>query len=120
MSFNKVRKTLTIRRKELVYIGQNLSSVREDVSCEMSLSYGEWDTSRPPVATTTSSAQLWWDQQWMNLMAVGRWEAFSMVMIWSELIIDPLFIVSNLSSHKMAACDRRVWKAYLESVEKFM
>lgn len=41
MSFNKVRKTLTIRRKELVYVGQNLSSVREDVSCEMSLSYGE-------------------------------------------------------------------------------
>lgn len=41
MSFNKVGKTLIIRRKELVYIGQNLSSVREDVSCKMSVSCGE-------------------------------------------------------------------------------
>lgn len=37
MSFNKVRKTLTIRRKELVYIGQNLSSV----SSKMRMSCGE-------------------------------------------------------------------------------
>lgn len=38
-----------------------------------------------------------------------------MAAIWSELAIDIPFVVSGPHSLQMAACDRRMWKVYLES-----
>ena len=47
---------------------------------------------------------------------MGRWEAFSMAIIWFVLVTDYYFVVSNLCSFQIAAWDRKIWKAYLESV----
>lgn len=54
-------------------------------------------TSKRDIALATLLAQLfpqemtelftWCDQQWTVPMAMGRWEVFSMAMIWSELTL---------------------------------
>jgi hypothetical protein len=37
----------------------------------------------------------WWDLQWTIPIAVRRWEAFSMAVIWFALVSDHPFVLSN-------------------------
>ena len=64
----------------------------------------------------TIESSVWWDLQWTFPIAVWRWEAFHMAIIWFVLVTDPPFVVSNPSSSKIAVWVKRIWKAYLESV----
>ena len=81
---------------------------------------GGRDKSRPLRATTlvtlsvqlfpleTIESSIWWDLQWTIPIAVGRWEAFSMAIIWFALVTDPPFVVSNPHSFQIAVWDRRI------------
>lgn len=92
------------------------------MSCEM------WEQTRIPraVALATLLAQLFplemielftcCDQKWTIPMTMGRWEVISMAMIWSELAVESPFVVNSLHFFQMTVCERRIWKAYLESV----
>jgi hypothetical protein len=42
-----------------------------------------------------------------------------MAIIWSSLVIDPPFVLSNPHSFQMAAWDWKLWKAHLASVWMF-
>jgi hypothetical protein len=64
----------------------------------------------------TIESSVWWDLQWTIPIAVGRWEAFLLVITWFALVTDPALVISNPCSLEIAAWDRRIWKAYLESV----
>jgi hypothetical protein len=64
----------------------------------------------------TIESPVWWDLQWTITIAVGRWEAFSMAIMWFALVTHPPFVVGNPCSFQIAAWDRRIWKAYLEPV----
>jgi hypothetical protein len=55
-----------------------------------------------PLETIESS--IWWDLQWTILIAVGRWEAFSMAIMWFALVTVPPFVVSNPPSFQIVAC----------------
>jgi hypothetical protein len=69
-----------------------------DVGCNVRMSWGGWDKSRPRRVTAlavlsawlfpleTIDSSVWCDLQWIIPIAVGRWEAFSMAIIWFELV----------------------------------
>lgn len=46
----------------------------------------------------------------------GRWDTFNMATIWFALVNDSPFVISNMSSFQIVAWNRRIRKAYLESV----
>jgi hypothetical protein len=39
-----------------------------------------------------------------------------MAIMWFALVADPPFVVSNQHPFQIAAWNKRIWKAYLESV----
>ena len=57
----------------------------------------------------TIESPVWWDLQWTIPIAVGRWEAFSMAIIWFALVTDPPFVVSNPHSFQIVGRDRRIF-----------
>ena len=60
---------------------------------ETNLALGTLSAQLFPLETIESC--IWWDLQWTIPITVGRWEAFSMAIIWFALVTDPPFVVSN-------------------------
>jgi hypothetical protein len=58
--------------------------------------------------------------QWTISITMGRWEAFSMAIMWFALLTGPPFVVTDPCSFQIAAWDRKIWKTYLDSELKGM
>lgn len=88
------------------------------------ISCGGWNKPPSTSALAASSAQLspleiiqlsiWWNWLSTNPKVMGRWEAFSMAIIWSALVMDPPFVVSISCSFQIAEWYRRIFRVCID------